>query len=317
MTKELTRLSRRLIFVTTVPFLLGLVIALALQNTIVPNPILVGQIVVDVGTLVLLLGLTISSAAWIGTLVFWYWLRRHRRVRADERHRQDENHRRFVRRLDHEMKNPLATVQVSLVNLKQLAYTNGQDGLALRAAEEQVARLRRLIQNLRKLADLETYPLERELVNLAELLPEAISAVQHTLGRTERPVPVIAPQVPWSPMPITGDRDVLMLAFYNLIENAFKFTRADDSIEIRVYEDGTTVTVDVADSGPGIAEADLPHIFEELYRGESVGQVEGSGLGLALVRKIVERHGGQIIVRSRVGQGTVFTVRLPPLPEKQ
>jgi two-component system OmpR family sensor kinase len=69
--------------------------------------------------------------------------------------------------------------------------------------------------------------------------------------------------------------------------------------------------VDVADTRPGIAEEDLPHVWEELYRGQRASGVPGSGLGLALVHAIVQRHGGQVNLRSRSGQGTVFTVRLP------
>jgi signal transduction histidine kinase len=84
-----------------------------------------------------------------------------------------------------------------------------------------------------------------------------------------------------------------------------------------VREGNTALTVDVADSGPGIVEADLSHVFEELYRGENAKGVEGSGLGLALAKKIVECHDGQISVRSRLGHGTVFTVRLPLPPEAQ
>src|SRR5262249_10324538 len=97
----------------------------------------------------------------------------------------------------------------------------------------------------------------------------------------------------------------------NLLDNAIKFGRAGDRVELRASEDGATVVVEVADTGPGIPETDLPHVWEELYRGQGARAVPGSGLGLALVHAIIQRHGGQVSVRSRAGQGTVFTVRLP------
>jgi two-component system OmpR family sensor kinase len=103
----------------------------------------------------------------------------------------------------------------------------------------------------------------------------------------------------------------LLLVFHNLLDNADKFCEPGDTIEVRAFEDGSVVVVEVADTGPGIPPEELPHIWEELYRGEKARGVPGSGLGLALVRAIVERHHGQISLRSREQQGTVVTVRLP------
>ena len=131
-----------------------------------------------------------------------------------------------------------------------------------------------------------------------------------------RAVELLTQRFPWSPPPVLGDLDLLLVAFYNLIDNACKFGGSDDSVQVRISEDGATVLVEIADNGPGIAEADLPHVFEELYRGNGARGIEGSGLGLALVKKIVERHGGSVAVRSRPGQGTVFTVRLPAGPAR-
>jgi len=84
-----------------------------------------------------------------------------------------------------------------------------------------------------------------------------------------------------------------------------------DATEVRAFEDRRWVVVEVADTGPGIPEGDLPHVFEELYRGENARGVEGSGLGLALVRAVAQHHGGSVAVRSREGEGTAFTLRLP------
>jgi two-component system OmpR family sensor kinase len=110
---------------------------------------------------------------------------------------------------------------------------------------------------------------------------------------------------------VQGDVDLLFLAVHNLISNALKFSRAGDTVEVRAFEDGQTVAIEVADTGPGIAEADVPHVWEELYRGQGARGIPGSGLGLSLVQAIVLRHEGTVRLRSREGQGTVVSLRLP------
>jgi two-component system OmpR family sensor kinase len=92
-----------------------------------------------------------------------------------------------------------------------------------------------------------------------------------------------------------------------------KFTSAQEPVEVRALDDGEAVVMEVPDSGEGIPSEDLPKIFGELYRGSNARGTEGSGLGLALVSRIIALHGGQIEVRSRQTEprGTVFTVRLP------
>ena len=317
MMEEVTPRLRRMLFVVSLPFALGLMLSLVLQSRILPDPVLVGQLTADLGTLMFLAGLALSGVGWMSTIVSWYWLRRTRQLLFDEHQRQEEEHRRFIHRLDHELKNPLATLQLSLTNLTQEMNLLEHQSNTLQVANGQIQRLAQLVQDLRKLANLETYPIEPEAISLTDLLQVVITAVRDTSNQPERLVSVIAPQVPWPPTPVIGDSDLLTLAFYNLLNNAFKYTSPNNDIEILIHEDGTTVTVDVADSGSGIGEADLPHIFEELYRGENAGPVEGSGLGLALAKKIIERHNGKITVRSRIGQGTVFTVRLPVSLDKR
>ncbi len=148
------------------------------------------------------------------------------------------------------------------------------------------------------------------------LLGKAITTAKSVPGREERNIELHPQRFPSSPPPVSGDEDLLLLAFYNLIDNACKFEGPDGSVQVRISEDGAAVLVEVADNGPGIGEEDLPHVFEELYRGQSARGMEGSGLGLVLVKRIVERHGGSVVVRTRLGQGTVFIVRLPAKPSR-
>jgi two-component system OmpR family sensor kinase len=220
--------------------------------------------------------------------------------------------RRFIRRLDHEIKNPLTGLQAALVNMQEAAQpvdrTRAGDNARLA-----VERLKRLLADLRKLADLEERMLESLPVDIPTLLEESVDAVKSLPSAQERDVNLLISRVPWPFPPVTGDRDLLSLVFYNLIENALKFTGNDDSVEVRALEDGKSIVIEVADSGPGIPPDELYRIFEELYRGLNARGIEGSGLGLALARRIVSLHNGSMEVRSRQDdpRGTVFTVRLP------
>jgi two-component system, OmpR family, sensor kinase len=224
----------------------------------------------------------------------------------------EQSRRNFLQRLDHELKNPLMGLRAALVNLQETNSAEERQH-AVENAGRAVARLSRLLADLRKLSDLGERPIERSRVDIPDLLQDAVDAAHVLPAYDGRDVSLLIPKVP-SPFPsIIGDRDLLVLAVYNLIENALKFTSADDSVEVRASEDGQVIVIEVADSGVGVPVADVPKIFEELYRGSNARSTEGSGLGLALVRNIIALHHGTVHVRSSQAEprGTVFTIRLP------
>jgi two-component system OmpR family sensor kinase len=287
-----------------IPLGLGLVLAAVWQAGLWPNPVI--KLRADVGTLLLFLGLA-GSIAWGWSLASQTLAHRHYdQALARLTDEQADSHRRFIRRLDHELKNPLTAIRAALVNL-----TEQSDSVALSGVRSQVDRLARLSADLRKLADLETQPIEREAVDLGQLLTELLELAQQRPENATCHLKLILPHVPWPLPPVAGDRDLLFLALHNMLDNALKFCRTDDTIEIRAFEDGPSIAVEVADTGPGIHPEDLPHLGEELYRGKTTRGTEGSGLGLALVQTIVERHGGSMRIRSRLGQGTVVALRFP------
>jgi len=208
------------------------------------------------------------------------------------------------------LKNPLTAIRAGLANVVNGPST-GTQREALASVEAQVLRLSRLTSDLRKLAELETRSLERVSADVAELLQEAVTLAQEQPEAEARRLSLTLPQAPWPVPDILADWDLLFLATYNLLDNALKFTRPGDTVEVRAFEDGTSVAIEVADTGPGVPDDEVSRVWEELYRGQGARGIPGSGLGLALVRAIVERHGGQVKLRSRVGQGTVVTMRLP------
>lgn len=300
--------TRRALILALIPFALGLAAALLLQATSDRLPIV--RLRADLGTWLALLGGLLSLLALIGVVVWAAAGRRLDRALTEARQAQAEAHRRFLRQLDHELKNPLTAIRVGLANLAGTPPGETR-ARALAGVEAQVSRLSKLATDLRKLADLETQPLERMAVDLNELLREVVTLSRERPEGKEHEIALALPQAPWPLPQVAGDRDLLFLAAYNLLDNALKFTRPDDTIEVRAVEDGQVVTVEIADTGPGIPEDELPHVFGELYRGQGARGTEGSGLGLALVRAIVKWHRGTVTVRSREGEGTVFTLHLP------
>lgn len=286
------------------PLALGLTLAVLWQAGPLHNPII--YLRADLGTTFLLLGF-LGTIGWTSVLVLSATVQ-HRCQQALTRFREEQAdaHRRFIRRLDHEFKNPLTAIRAGLANLAEEG-----NGTTLCSVRMQVDRLARLSADLRKLADLETQPLEREPVDLGKLLAELLDLVQERPDAAARHLRLILPRAPWPLPPVAGDRDLLFLAVHNLVDNALKFSRPGDTVEIRAFEDGTAVVIEVADNGPGISPDELPHLGEELYRGVAARTVEGSGLGLALVQAITARHQGSMTIRSRIGQGTVATLRFP------
>jgi two-component system OmpR family sensor kinase len=220
---------------------------------------------------------------------------------------------RFLMRLDHELKNPLTAIRAGLANIEQagtMATAGTSAGTALASVSAQANRITRLLSDLRKLADLETQQIETAPVDLPSLLHEVEEAIGAIPSASERVIRVSVPQAPW-PLPlIEGDRDLLFIALQNLVANAVKFSAPGDTVEVRASEDGSWLLLEVADTGTGIPEDEIGEVWHELARGRAARSLPGTGIGLALVRVVVVRHGGQVAIRSRDGQGTVVSIRL-------
>ena len=221
---------------------------------------------------------------------------------------------RFFMRLDHELKNPLTAIRAGLANIEQtggLILAGAGTAAALASVSVQADRIARLVSDLRKLADLETQQIETAPVDLTGLLDEVAEAVAEIPAARERIIRVTAPRAPW-PLPLVeGDRDLLFIAVQNLVANAIKFSAPGDTVEVRASEDGNALLLEVADTGAGIPADEIGQVWQELARGRAARSLPGTGIGLALVRVIVVRHGGQVAIRSRAGQGTVVGIRLP------
>ena len=304
--------NRRLILflLFLLPLVAGILASFAVQLIFNPVPILLFRI--DIGMVAFLAGLFITLVLLAFLLGVISNEKRASKLIDDSLRESEQGRQRFLRRLDHEIKNPLTGLRAALVNLQESGDTSERQR-ASEHASRAVERLTRLLTDLRKLSDLEERSIERRPVDVPDVLEDVVEAARSLPAYEGRNINLFISKVP-SPFPVvTGDRDLLVLAVYNLVENALKFTSAADSLEVRALEDGKAIVIEVADSGTGISSEDQSKIFEELYRGSNARSTEGSGLGLALVNRIIVLHGGAVNVRSNQSEprGTVFTVRLP------
>jgi two-component system OmpR family sensor kinase len=287
---------------------IGITISILATNEIISNPVFYLR-----GSLAALAsrgGVIISVVIIALTLIWNHRQKRYEKSILEQQKQASEDRRRFLQRLDHELKNPLTAIRAGLTNIAQQSLDEYAAG-EVSAVQAQVLRISRLVADLRKLAALEITPLETTTVNMAELLTDVVSVLEDQAGTDDRRISLIVPNAPWPLPDVKGDPDLLLLAVHNLLDNAVKFTSAGDTIEVRAFDDGNDIVIEVADTGPGIPENEIDRVWEELYRGEQARGVPGSGLGLSLVRAIIEKHGGNVGLRSRPDQGTVFSVHLP------
>lgn len=290
--------------------LLGLGISWLATLDLLPNPTVAATYQVDLAGLASRLGILVGVIVLIIFLSIWAAQRKIEQKQVEAQDEQISSQRRFFQRLDHELKNPLTIIRLGIVNLQQSPELSSEQGHSLERISIQVQRLQKLVVDLRLLYELDASRIERKPVNLRELMEEAID-LSGQVAEPSRQINLNVQQVPWPVSDVLGDRDLLVLVFRNLLDNALKFSAASDNVEIRVTEDGRMASVEIVDTGAGIPADELAHIFEELYRGENARGVPGSGLGLKLVERIINLHNGDIQVRSRPELGSVFTIKLP------
>jgi two-component system OmpR family sensor kinase len=265
----------------------------------------------DLAALALLAGGLVSGLAVLYLLRMVRLARNQRRALAQVQEDTIHERQRFLQRLDHELKNPLMALRAGLANRLDAA-SDPAERRELQTMQEQVLRARQLTADLRRLAQLETLALKHDPVDVAELLRQAVDLAREQPAAHERRLTLTLPQAPAWPLPtVYGDRELLLAAVFNLVDNAIKFTGPGDTVEVRASEDERVVQIEVADTGPGITPEDLPHLGKDLYRGQNAAEVPGSGVGLALAQAIVARHNGELAIRSRLEQGTLVTLRLP------
>lgn len=224
--------------------------------------------------------------------------------------KSEEAWRNILSGLDHELKNPVQIIRLSVSNLQHSTNLTDEQQATLQRLQWQAHRLERMVSNLRRLNDLEAINLEYEPTLLQDILEEARDLVAASNHSIEREI-VLSVQSAPKPLQIIGDRELLIVAFRNLLENACKYTQAEDRIELLAVADEQKARIIVADAGFGITQEEQPRIFENGFRGEDVRGIGGRGFGLHLVDRIIQLHQGEIIMQSQAEEGTIFTIWLP------
>ncbi|MGW4211602.1 sensor histidine kinase [Lentzea sp. NPDC004789] len=226
-----------------------------------------------------------------------------------------ERQRRLVADAGHELRTPLTSMRTNLELLLASERPNSptlseEDKAEIQSdVRGQLDELTTLIGDLVELAREDAPQVIHEPVDLVEVVERSLDRARR---RASNDVTFDVQLQPWT---LLGDSSALERAVLNLLDNAVKFSPSGSAVRLTLRQvgDGSAV-VEVADAGPGIADADLPHVFERFYRSSEARTLPGSGLGLAIVKQVAQRHGGTATAGRAPEGGALFTLRLPGRP---
>ena len=225
-----------------------------------------------------------------------------------------ENQRQFIQEAAHELRNPLAVLRTNLdVVIADPDATPDDFRSAGEVAERAANRMSALVDDLLLYAHHQRSDVRREKVDMASLVEEIVGDFRAAAVA----VSVSLEGAITGELFVTGDSGALRRAIANLLSNALRVSDPGGEVRVNTSHDSEMVWVSVVDTGPGLSVEDQAHVFERFWRGDRASAREAgrSGLGLAIVRRIVEGHGGRVTVRSTIDSGSTFTIWLPRLVE--
>jgi len=230
---------------------------------------------------------------------------------AEQLETKEKSRRQLLADIAHELRNPLSIIQGNLEAWLDGVITPSSDQVA--SVYDETVLLSRLITDLRdlSLAEAGQLKLYQSATELGEFIFAEIASVQ---TRCQGKHISISADLPTGLPLVLIDKDRIRQVLHNLVENALRYTPERGSIKIGAdYASPGWVTVSVSDTGAGIARKDLPHVFNHFYKADRSRHRGhgGAGIGLAMVKQVVELHGGEVWVKSRSGKGTTFYFTLP------
>ncbi len=218
----------------------------------------------------------------------------------------------FIQNTSHELRTPLAIIHgyTDLLKTGDLGALNPPQKDSINIISRRTTMLSAMIEDLTAILETEAQRLRRVPVNLVPLVKTVMEDFRIVMEKAQL---ALHAEIAVGTASILGDSLKLRRVLDNLIGNALKFTEAGGSITVRLWNDANSVFIEVADTGIGIPADKLDHIFERFYQidGSLKRRYGGTGLGLALVKEIVEAHAGQVDVQSTLGRGSVFRITLP------
>jgi len=234
----------------------------------------------------------------------------------EQRSALDRERRELTTAISHDLRTPLASLR-AMVEALDDGVVDDAEGVSryYGTMRREIDRLSRMIDDLFELAQIDAgaLRLSRVPVDIREIAADVADAMQGQAKQNE--IEITLECVDKLPM-LSLDGARMERAVANLVRNAVEHTPPGGRVDIRIAQTSNFIELSVSDSGPGIAPQDLPHVWERFYRGDKSRRRadengDGAGLGLAIVRGIVEAHGGGAAVASSAGEGATFTMRLP------
>ena len=222
--------------------------------------------------------------------------------------------RQFMEDISHELKTPLSVLKGELeVTLKKIRSTQEYETTLLSSLEE-VNGLVGIVENLLTLArfDAKTTTLQETSLDLNALLKDAVEAIQVLAIQKD----IILQLNSAHTVEILADKNQLKRLVLNILDNAIKYTPPGGKISIDLRQQKESADIDITDTGIGIPDKELPHIFDRFYRVDKSRSSIGFGLGLSIAQSIAMAHGGKIYARANTPQGTIFTISLPVKPKQ-
>ena len=216
----------------------------------------------------------------------------------------------WVAAVSHDLKNPITTVQMAAMLLDKAGPLNEKQRELLDRLEHGSKQLRSLVTDVLDLARLEAGPvLKMRAVAPDDVVARALTEVEALAADKGVALSVeLPPHLP----PVRGDAALLTRVVVNLLSNGIKYTPAGGEVQVRARPQDGALLFEVRDTGYGIPAEALPYLFDRFYRvPDHEVEIEGSGLGLSIVKSIVEKHGGRVWVESQVGQGSTFAFTVP------
>lgn len=225
----------------------------------------------------------------------------------------DSTRRELIANVSHDLRTPLASMQgyIETLIIKDSELSDETRRQYLKTAYKHSQRLNSLIAELFELAKLDSGAIEvnAENFSLLELVHDCVQDFDLALSQKEIKVNIESQN---ENCYVCADIAMIQRVLQNLLDNALQHTSEGHSVTIRITDSETSALIEVSDTGKGIAEHEIPHIFERFYysRNQAAGKI-GSGLGLAIVKRILELHKSTIMVKSELNRGTSFTFELP------